>query len=311
MLQDGAVRTLTIACVQAQSRDGQPEANLAGAEPLVARAAAAGAELLLCPEFLAAGYCYHARIWRAAEQRDGRTEAWLRGLAHQHGVFIGASYLEAQGEHFYNTFALAAPDGRVVGRVRKASLPAFEGWYFRGDPGPGVIACELGRVAVGICNDNATARFWNVLRHQAPDLLLMPHSSPVVSGPLGAVANPALCDNMEGIAPHYARGFGVPVALVNKAEAPPARSPLPLFPGVSVDLCFRGGSMICAGGTGEPLCRLGSKPDIAQATVTLDPALRRTPEAARGHWARPPGRFPGSSACSGAVWKAAPPSPTG
>ncbi len=48
-------------------------------------------------------------------------------------------YIEVDGDDFCNTVALAAPDGSVVGWVRKESLPGFEGWYFRSDPGSRVI----------------------------------------------------------------------------------------------------------------------------------------------------------------------------
>jgi N-carbamoylputrescine amidase len=285
-----------VGCIQAESRNGQVERNLAAAEPLVGQAVAAGAELLLCPELLAAGYVYHPSIWGAGESRDGPTEAWLREMARRHDAFVGASYLEAEGAHFYNTFALAAPGGSVAGRVRKASLPGCEGWYFKSDPGSKVIACDLGRVAVGICNDNATARLWNCLREEAPDLVLMPHSAPTVAGGFFAdVVSQAIRDNLARIAPHYARGFGVPVALVNKAETGPAPSPLPVLPGVELEFHFPGGSMICDA-DGGVLAHLDEQPAVAVADVTLDPGRKRCPAPTDGYWARPPGSWPWLSA---------------
>lgn len=285
-----------VGCIQAESKNGAAERNLTGAEPLVAQAVAAGAKLLLCPEFLAAGYVYHPSIWSAGESRDGPTEAWLRELARRHDVFVGASYLEAEGAHFFNTFALAAPGGSVAGRVRKASLPGCEGWYFKSDPGSKVITCDLGRVAVGICNDNATARFWNCLREEAPDLLLMPHSAPTVAGGFfaGAISQ-AIRDNIARIAPHYAQGFGVPVALVNKAETGPAPSPLPVLPGVELEFHFPGGSMICDA-DGNVLAHLDEQPGVAIADVTLDPGRKRSPAPKNSYWARAPGSWPWLSA---------------
>jgi N-carbamoylputrescine amidase len=292
-------RSLTIACIQAQSRNNQPEANLAGAEPLVEQAAARGAQLLLCPELLAAGYTYHASIWQAGEPRDGLTESWLRRVARAHGVFVGASYLEAEGADFFNTFALAAPEGEVVGRVRKASLPAFEGWYFCRDLGPKSIDCELGRVAVGICNDNATGRFWNTLCEERPELLLMPHSAPVVEGRLlGSIASQAVRDSIASVGPHFARGFGIPVALVNKAASSVAPSPVPLLPGVRLRFVFPGGSMICDA-EGAVLERLDERPGVAVASVELDPQRRRRPASTRSYWSKPPGSFPRLAA---ALW---------
>jgi predicted amidohydrolase len=84
-------RTLRLAAVQVESRDGEAEANLARAGLLVAEAAARGARLVLCPELLAAGYLYDESIWEAGEPRDGATETWLRRLAAVHRIYLGAS----------------------------------------------------------------------------------------------------------------------------------------------------------------------------------------------------------------------------
>ena len=124
-------RTLRLAAVQAESRDFDVVGNLRRAESLVEAAGERGAELVLCPELLAAGYVYDAALWKAAEPRGGPTESWLARMARRHGIYIGATYLEASGDDFFNTFTLMKPDGSPAGRVRKQSLPGFEGWFFR------------------------------------------------------------------------------------------------------------------------------------------------------------------------------------
>src|SRR5207237_529905 len=133
-----------------------------------------GAELVLCPEFLAPGYSYHPSLWTMAEPCGGPTELWLARMARQHRMYIGASYLEASGDDFFNTFSLMRPDGTVAGRVRKESLPGFEGWYFQGCSGLKVIETELGRIGIGICHDNCTSRFMRRVSQEQIDLLLMP-----------------------------------------------------------------------------------------------------------------------------------------
>ncbi|MGH7893947.1 MAG: carbon-nitrogen hydrolase family protein, partial [Candidatus Binatia bacterium] len=231
-------RTLRLAAVQVESRNGEVEANLSRAEPLVAEAAARGAQLVLCPELLAAGYLYDESIWEAGEPRDGATETWLRRLATVHHIHLGASYLEAEGDDFYNTFALATPGGAVAGRVRKEALPGFEGWYFMSHDGPKVIDTDLGRIAVGICHDNHTARFLRSIAREAPDLLLMPHSAPCALL-LTSLMRESLCE----IAPFYARALGIPAILVNKARAR-SRSPIPSIPWLRVRFTFPGLSTI-------------------------------------------------------------------
>src|SRR5262245_50620206 len=130
---------LRVAAVQAVSRNGDVEGNLRRATKLVERAASAGAKLVVCPEFLATGYVFERAIWQSAEPTDGPTERWLRAMAQTHRVTIGASYLEVQGDDFFNTFTLVEPDGGVCGRVRKESLPAFEGWFIKGSGEPKTI----------------------------------------------------------------------------------------------------------------------------------------------------------------------------
>src|SRR5687767_2497561 len=175
------IRTIKVAGVQVESRNFDVQGNLRRAEALVAVAAQRGARLVLCPEFLAPGYIYDPAIWSAAEPRGGPTELWLARMALQHGLYIGASYLEASGDDFFNTFTLMRPDGSAAGRVRKESLPGFEGWFFRSCSGPKVIETELGRIGIGICFDNSTARFIRRMSQEQVDLILMPHSAPCIA----------------------------------------------------------------------------------------------------------------------------------
>jgi len=276
--------TLRIAAVQVESHDGAIAANLARAEPFVAEAAAAGAQLVLCPEFLAAGYVYDNAIWKSGERRGGPTEAWLARMAAQHRIHIGASYLEADGDDFFNTFALAAPAG-IGGRVRKESLPVFEGWYFKSCSEPKTIDTALGRIAVGICQDNHTTRFMRQIADTAPDLIVMPHSAPCAP-----FASALVREGLEEVAPFYARAFGVPVMLVNKARTR-SRSPLPGVPFVRVPFSFPGRSMI-ADADARVVAQLRAAEGIVVGDVTLDPARKRRPQVPRGYWSRRPTRYP-------------------
>jgi N-carbamoylputrescine amidase len=276
---------LRVAAIQVESHDGELAGNLSRAEPLVAGAAAAGSQLVLCPEFLAAGYIYDEAIWRSGERRGGPTESWLARLAAAHRIHIGASYLEADGDDFFNTFALAGPDGSIVGRVQKESLPAFEGWYFRSCELPKTIDTALGRIAVGICQDNHTARFMRRIADAAPDLILMPHSAPCMP-----VARTLVREGLTEIAPFYARELGAPVVLVNKARTF-SRTPLPGVPWLRVPMAFPGLSMI-VDGDASVVARAASREGTIVGDVTLDPARKRRPAVPRGYWSRPPSTMP-------------------
>src|SRR5262245_58344723 len=283
-------RTLRVAGIQVVSLNGEPTENLERAERLVARAAERGAELVLCPEFLATGYIYHRDMWRSAEPQNGLTERWLATQATRHQIHIGASYLEARDDDFYNTFALAAPSGAIAGRVSKESLPLFEGWYFKSCSAPKYIDTDLGRIAVGICHDNHTARFMERLRHDNADLLLMPHSGPCVADPLRLIDKNTR-RLLGGIAAFYAKNFGVPTIMVNKANSGDILSPVPALPGARLRMRFPGLSTIC-NADGDILHHLGDQEDIVLGDITIDPTHRRTPPSPPGYWSDPPITLP-------------------
>jgi N-carbamoylputrescine amidase len=279
-------RSVRVAAVQVASHAGAVVANLARAEPWVVEAARGGAKLVLCPEFLASGYVYDEVLWSSAERRGGPTEAWLSRLSSAHRIHVGASYLEAEGDDFYNTFALAAPDGSIAGRVRKESLPGFESWFFRSSDESKVLDTELGRLAVGICQDSHTASFFRRVRRDGPDLILMPHSAPLLT----AGAELAR-ESLREIAPFYARTFGVPVVLANKAHTP-SQTPLPGLPGFRVRFSFAGLSSVCSAGGGI-VDRLADGEGIAIGDVLVDPTNKLVPELpADGYWSHPPPGLP-------------------
>jgi N-carbamoylputrescine amidase len=291
-----AVRTLRVAGVQVESRNLDVRGNLRRAEALVAAAAARGAELVLCPEFLAPGYVYDASLWDVAEPHGGPTELWLARMAGQHRLYIGASYLEASADDFFDTFTLMRPDGTAAGRVQKQSLPGFEGWFFRSCSGPKVIETELGRVGVGICWDANTARFLRRVSQQQVDLLLMPHSAPCIAmGPLKLVGDNGR-QMLRGVAGFYASALGVPTVMVNKAAGEDSWSPAPWAPLVRLRFHYVGQSTIC-NADGNECDQLGEQEGIVFAEVVLDAERkRRLPRIPTGYWSRPPAVFQRTSA---------------
>jgi N-carbamoylputrescine amidase len=277
-----------LAAVQVESRNFDVAGNLARAEGLVARAAERGAELVVCPELMAAGYVYDRAIWDVAERRGGATELWLASMARQHRIYIGASYLEACGEDFYNTFALMKPDGEVAGRVRKESLPGFEGWFFRSCRGSKVIETEIGRIGVGICHDTNTSRFMRGMSEERVDLLVMPHCAPSIRmGPMRLVGEEGR-ETLRGVAGFYAETFGIPTVMVNKAAGADSDSPVPWVPLVRFRFHFMGQSTICDG-EGKVCGQLEEEEGVVAAEVELDPKLkRRAVGVPSGYWSRRP-----------------------
>ena len=268
-------RTLRVAAVQMASENGCIEANLAHATSLTEQASQQGAQLVLLPEFMPTGYLLAEGIWDAAERADGATVAWLKLSAKRLGIWLGTSFLEADGEDFFNTFVLANPLGEVSGRIRKRSPAVWEAYFFKGQPSSHAIDTTFGKIGVGICYDNQKADVAATLGRQSVDLVLMPHSYPVSSSATGMFGKERMIRSLQRIAPLYASLLGVPVVLANKCG--PWESPIPgpqvvkltgaAFPGLSVII----------DSDGSVKAQLGDQEGVIVADVTLDPAQKRHP----------------------------------
>ncbi len=120
-------RVLRAAVVQMSSQEDVP-ANLASARALASQAADRGARLVVLPEnFAFMGD--EGRKGEIAETLDERPKGpigrSLGGLAEELGLWLVAGGMPERSNDVrrpYNTSALFAPDGRVVGRYRKVHL---------------------------------------------------------------------------------------------------------------------------------------------------------------------------------------------
>ena len=275
---------LRVAAVQIDSQPGRLDENLRHAAGLVEEAARQGAGLVLLPELAPGGYCLTEDIWNCAEPWGGPTCTWLAGLTERLGIYLGTSFLEARGEDFYNTFALAAPDGRFARRVRKSPPASLEAHFYRAGSTPHVIKTGLGRIGVGICYENLLYKRLNHLVRSSVDLVLQPSAAgrpkPFKPGDI------ELFDQMvERMAPHYAMALGVPVVLANRAGE--IHTPLP-GPHGEFDSSFPGLSQI-VDSDGTVKANMGGEEGVIVADVCLDPARKRSekPRRAGRMWALP------------------------
>jgi len=273
-MTNGKARTVRVAAVQMESKNGLVEANLHHATPLVEQAARAGAQLILLPEFMPTGYIFSTAIWDGAEPKRGLTVQWLCENSKRLNVWVGTSFLEADGEDFFNTFVLATPDGKEAGRVRKQPPAAFEAFYTKGGAGPHVMDTELGRIGVGICYENQLSYIPRIMYENSVDLLLMPHSYPAIAQMVMSLGDLAL---------HYARLLGIPAVVCNKSG--PWQSPYPGIPFYKSDSSFPGFSTI-ADSDGAIKAQLGNEERVIVEEVTLDLARKiRKPPRCYGRWA--------------------------
>jgi N-carbamoylputrescine amidase len=267
-------RIVRIASVQMESKNGLVEANLEHASPMVEQAAREGAKLVLLPEFMPTGYIFTTAIWDGAEPGNGQTVQWLKANSKRLGIWLGTSFLEADSEHFFNTFVLTTPEGVEAGRVRKETVAAFEAFFTKDGPGSHVINTELGKIGVGICYENQLAYIPQIMYRESVDLLLMPHSYPIIA---------EMMLTLGELAGWYARLLGIPAIVCNKCGRWQAAYPgLPFYKAESY---FPGLSTI-ADSDGTIKVQVKNEEKVIVADVTLDRG-RKTRQAPRPHgrWA--------------------------
>ncbi|MEU1149509.1 carbon-nitrogen hydrolase family protein [Streptomyces sp. NPDC005863] len=167
---------LRTALLQSSGRLGSVDENLASLDGAAARAAAAGAGLLVAPELYLTGYAIGDDIARLAEPIDGASAKAVAEIAARHGVGVAYGYPEREGARVFNSVQLIGPDGATLANYRKTHL---FGGFERDAFTPGeqtVVQAELGGIRVGlmICYDVEFPE--NVRAHAlaGTDLLVVP-----------------------------------------------------------------------------------------------------------------------------------------
>lgn len=275
---------MRVAAIQLASAPGDAAGNRDRADALLARAAAAGADLALLPELALTGYVLGPRLWTHAEPVGGPLTSWLCDRARRHRLHLGTTIVEAAGAHFHNSFVLADPAGAVAGVVRKSRPAWIEARWYSGSPGSHHIDTALGRIGVGICYENYLAGTVRTLAAASVDLVLQPTAAatPPAAWPVGARGAAAFDRMLTRLVSDHARMLGVPVVMANQCggHATPG-----LRPGRTLPTRFPGLSSI-VDGAGEVLASLGAEEGVIIADVTPDRA-RPHGIARTRYWAAP------------------------
>jgi N-carbamoylputrescine amidase len=272
---------LIVAALQLESRDGDLEGNLARAEPFIAQAAAAGARLVCLPELYPSGYVFDESLWKVAEPPEGPTVRWLGEQARRHGITVGTSFVESDGQTFRNAFVLVNADG-VLGRIYKRTVAYYENYVTAPGASAHVISTPLGRIGVGICFENTRAFLSHELAEQDADLLLQPHSAPHLPTWAPAFARRIHERALTRAPVLYAQALGIPCVLSNKCGA--FDSPRPEFPYGRFRSPFLARSRI-VDSDARLVAAAGEGEQALVAKVTLAPERKtRRPVPSHGHW---------------------------
>jgi predicted amidohydrolase len=168
-------RVVKLAAIHHQPRDGKtPREKCEQFAPLIAEAAAQGANLIVLPESLtyyATGLTYAD----CAESVPGPSTEYFGALAKQHSTHIVAGLLERNGHLLYNTSALLGPDGQLIGKYRKVTLPRgeIEGGITPGSEYP-VFETEFGKVGMMICYDGFFPEVARELTNNGAEVIAWP-----------------------------------------------------------------------------------------------------------------------------------------
>jgi len=223
-----------------------------------ARAAAAGAQLLLCPEMVTTGYHIGADIPALSEPANGPAARAMARLAREHGIALAYGYPERDGHDVFNAVQLIGPDGTRLANYRKTHLfgELDRAWFTPGERA--VVQAELHGIRIGllICYD---VEFPETVRAHAlagTDLLLVPTA---LMTPYEIVA--------DTLVPARAYESQLYLAYANHT-------------GRERELNYCGRSCVVAP-TGQVLARAGSAEQLLLAQI--EPELLRTSRAENTH----------------------------
>jgi predicted amidohydrolase len=187
---------LRVAAVQMSSQD-DVGANLARAVELVARAAAAGAELVLLPENFAYFGPEEGKRAVAEDVGDSPQGPILAAVAdvarrtRVHVIAGGMPERAADPGRPYNACVVVAPDGKTVGKYRKVHLfdvDVGDGQRYcesaSTTPGDATVTVDIAGFTVGlsVCYDVRFPELYRKLAAAGADVLIVPAAFTLATG---------------------------------------------------------------------------------------------------------------------------------
>jgi len=174
---------MRVAVVSNRNVPGRPAGNAADHVAWIAKAARAGAELVLFPELSLSGYSSAPFMRRLGMDLSDRHPARVAAAARRFGLHVAFGLPLRRGRRLYICHALAGPDG-WVGHYEKVHLaggpgPPGEGATF--NPGRGFRVFDVRGVTVGIniCADGRHPGSSLCLAHLGAEVILHPHGNTV------------------------------------------------------------------------------------------------------------------------------------
>jgi beta-ureidopropionase len=162
--------------------------NIAKAKTYIAEAVSNGAKIVCLQElFNTIYFCYteNPDFWKLAEEIPGPTIDEMSKVAAEHNIVLVAPiYEKALKGELYNTAVVLGPDGQIMGKYRKSSIPLVktaslignEKYYFKpGNLGFPVWQTPFGvNIGIMICYDRHFPEHARLLALNGADLVFVP-----------------------------------------------------------------------------------------------------------------------------------------
>lgn len=168
-------RNVRLATIHLRPTAGKtPQEKCEQFAPLIANAADQAADLIVLPETLTF-YNSGGTYADAAEPIPGPSTNYFAALAKQHDTYIVAGLIERHGHLIYNVAVLLGPDGNIVGKYRKVTLPRgeIEGGIMPGDEYP-VFETRFGKVGMMVCYDGFFPEVARELSNRGAEVIAWP-----------------------------------------------------------------------------------------------------------------------------------------
>ncbi len=172
---------LRITAIQLEAKDQSKQENLATVLRLLDDAPAT--DLLLLPELWPSGFFSFGNYHTDCEEVEGPLITTLRRKIAEKAVhaMIG-SFVERDGDHFYNTSLLLGPDGCILAKYRKIHLFGFQSQEKQLlTPGDEVTVVDLpwGRVGISTCYDLRFPELYRIMVNQGASFFLVASAWPM------------------------------------------------------------------------------------------------------------------------------------
>jgi predicted amidohydrolase len=173
---------MRVASIQLKGVEGSKEKTLDHAAEMVRRCR--GADVVLLPELWNIGFMSFDRYKPEAEDREGPTLSLMRSLARELSCLLHTgSFVEKDGDRYYNSSFLLGPKGEILGNYRKIHLFTYqskEGEILTRGPSITVVPTDRGAFGMATCYDLRFPELFRMMLDRGAEFFLVCSAWPLV-----------------------------------------------------------------------------------------------------------------------------------